>query len=327
MKKKTVLISFIIIAFLLVLTACQNSTEEEQGNNDINLHDVPVQASIDGLAHHYHTGDTIELVVRADEINDYRDWHWYTRVDDKEWLEASDQSHNVFHAVAETNGLEIKAILFDDDHQPHLQSDSVTVMIDDHDDDHHHEHDHSHAHDESSEAVYNGYFEDTAIEDRTLLDWQGDWQSVYPYLLAGDLDPVFEKKAEKADMTAEEYKEYYTTGYETDVERIMIEGDTFTFYTQDTEMSASYTYDSYEVLTYEKGNRGVRYIFKRTSGDEDMPHYIQFSDHAIAPQTAHHFHLYWGNDRAQLLEEVTNWPTFYPYRLDADGLVHDMLAH
>ncbi|GEM02441.1 zinc transport system substrate-binding protein [Halolactibacillus halophilus] len=335
MKKNTVFTGFIVAVLLFLLVACQNNLEEEQETAADNLHDVPVQATIDGLANHYHTDDSIELIVRVDEINDYSHWHWYTRVAEEAWTESAD-STNVFHAVAEINELEIKAILFDDEHQPYLQSDVVTVVIDDHEGDHDHaghdhgddDHaDHNHAHDEETEAVYNGYFEDNDIEDRTLADWEGDWQSVYPYLLAGDLDPVFEKKAEDGEMSAADYQEYYTTGYETDVERITIEDDTFTFYTSDDEMSASYTYDDYEILTYEKGNRGVRYSFKRSSGDENMPQYIQFSDHAIRPQTAHHFHLYWGDNRDELLEEVTNWPTFYPAHLDSEGLVHDMLAH
>jgi zinc transport system substrate-binding protein len=58
-----------------------------------------------------------------------------------------------------------------------------------------------------------------------------------------------------------------------------------------------------------------------------MPQYIQFSDHNIFPVDSHHFHLYWGDDREELLEEVTHWPTYYPSELDEDGIVRDMLAH
>lgn len=43
-----------------------------------------------------------------------------------------------------------------------------------------------------------------------------------------------------------------------------------------------------EVLTFAKGN------------------------HRIYPTEAEHFHLYWGDDRAALLVEVVNWPTYYP---------------
>ncbi|MGD9866165.1 MAG: ZinT/AdcA family metal-binding protein, partial [Pseudodonghicola sp.] len=30
---------------------------------------------------------------------------------------------------------------------------------------------------------------------------------------------------------------------------------------------------------------------------------------------------------AALLEEVTNWPTYYPSTLSADQIVHEMMAH
>lgn len=136
-----------------------------------------------------------------------------------------------------------------------------------------------------------------------------------------------EHKAESGTMTAEEYTAYYDTGYKTETDRITIEGDVVTFYENGTPASATYAYDGHEILTYEKGNRGARFIFTKTEGDEAAPHFIQFSDHQIAPSKAYHYHLYWGDDRAALLEEVTHWPTYYPSDLNADELVDEMLAH
>jgi zinc transport system substrate-binding protein len=75
------------------------------------------------------------------------------------------------------------------------------------------------------------------------------------------------------------------------------------------------------------GVRAVRFIFKKTEGDAAAPEYVQFSDHKIAPAEADHYHLYWGNDRAALLEEVTNWPTYYPSSLNAKEIVSEMMAH
>ncbi|SDN87399.1 zinc transport system substrate-binding protein [Lutimaribacter pacificus] len=195
------------------------------------------------------------------------------------------------------------------------------------DHDHSHAHDHSHSHDEVAERIYNGYFEDDEIKPRTLADWQGDWQSVYPYLEDGTLAPVMAHKAEHGDRSADAYHDYYAIGYRTDVDRITIEGETFTFYGDAGPVSGQYASDGYEVLTYKKGNRGVRYIFEKTAGDADAPQFVQFSDHAIAPTDAGHFHLYWGNDRAALLEEVTNWPTYYPSSLSGEEIVHEMIAH
>ena len=188
-------------------------------------------------------------------------------------------------------------------------------------------HDHDHAQDKDQDAIYRGYFEDEQIEERTLADWEGDWQSVYPYLVDGTLDPVMEHKAEHGDMTAAEYRAYYETGYATDVDRIVITGDRVRFERSGAAVEGRYESDGYEVLTYERGNRGVRYIFRKVDGDDAAPDFIQFSDHRIAPADSDHYHLYWGDDRAALLEELTNWPTYYPSSLDADDIVREMLAH
>ncbi|GGB06570.1 hypothetical protein GCM10011491_38380 [Brucella endophytica] len=185
---------------------------------------------------------------------------------------------------------------------------------------------HGHSHDHN-DPVYKGYFEDSQVKERPLSDWAGDWQSVYPYLQDGTLDPVMEHKAKQGGKSADEYRAYYDIGYRTNVERIEIKGDTVTFFEKGKPLRARYAGDGHEILTYEKGNRGVRFIFKKVEGDEAAPQYIQFSDHKIAPETADHYHLYWGNDRAALLKEVTNWPTYYPSSMGAKEIVREMMAH
>ncbi|WP_173917691.1 metal ABC transporter solute-binding protein, Zn/Mn family [Halobacillus sp. Marseille-Q1614] len=189
------------------------------------------------------------------------------------------------------------------------------------------EHDHSHAHDEE-EKIYEGYFEDSQVEDRKLSDWEGDWQSVYPYHQGGTLDEVYTHKAEhEGNKTAEEYKEYYEAGYQTDVDRIVIDRETVTFYKDEEERSGEYVSDGYEILTYDAGNRGVRYIFKLKEEAEGLPKYIQFSDHSIYPTKADHYHLYWGDDREALLDEVSHWPTYYPLDMSGHDIAHEMMAH
>lgn len=198
----------------------------------------------------------------------------------------------------------------------------------DHADDHSHEHAHDHKHEHSHDSdIYAGYFDDDQIEDRELSDWEGDWQSVYPYLQDGTLDGVFAHKAEHGDESADEYKTYYEEGYRTDVERIVIDGDEVTFHDGGGSHTGEYAYDGYEILNYEAGNRGVRYIFERKSGDEDAPKFIQFSDHAIYPTDADHYHIYMGDDRAALLDEVVNWPTYYPSSLNGEEIAREMMAH
>ncbi|EAV44252.1 hypothetical protein SIAM614_03800 [Roseibium aggregatum IAM 12614] len=193
-----------------------------------------------------------------------------------------------------------------------------------------HDHSHAHSHDHASDAerqIYKGYFEDSQIQPRLLTDWQGEWQSVYPYLQDGTLDPVMAHKADHGSKTAEEYKAYYEAGYRTDVDRIVIGADSVTFQMETGAFEGQYAADGFEILTYEKGNRGVRFIFKKTAGDDKAPAFIQFSDHRIAPSKSDHYHLYWGDDRQEILKELTNWPTYYPAALSGDEIVHEMTAH
>ena len=134
-------------------------------------------------------------------------------------------------------------------------------------------------------------------------------------------------KAENGDKTAGDYRDYYMTGYATDVDKIAIDDSTVTFHRGEETLTAYYESDGYEILTYEKGNRGVRFSFKKTKGDDAAPAFIQFSDHRITPEKIGHYHLYWGDDRAAVLSELSNWPTYYPADMTGEEIVAEMLAH
>ncbi|HIH8019837.1 TPA: metal ABC transporter solute-binding protein, Zn/Mn family [Streptococcus suis] len=182
---------------------------------------------------------------------------------------------------------------------------------------------------ETAQTVYNGYFEDSAVKDRTLSDYAGEWQSVYPYLLDGTLDQVWDYKAKiKGGMTAEEYKAYYDTGYKTDVDQINITDNTMEFVVGDKKEKFTYKYVGYKILTYKKGNRGVRFLFEATDANAGNYKYVQFSDHNIAPVKTGHFHIYFsGESQEKLLEELENWPTYYPVGLTGLEIGQEMLAH
>lgn len=185
---------------------------------------------------------------------------------------------------------------------------------------------------QAEEGHNHGYahFDDSDVQDRTLSDWAGDWQSVYPYLEDGVLDEIMEKKAENGEKTAEEYKEYYGHGYKTDVSQITIdaENNTMCFVKNGVVSKATYEYKGYQIYDYESGSRGVRYFFEASGGDTDAPKYVQFSDHGIAPGKAEHFHIYAGNDGFDALsEEMENWPTYYPADMSGTEIAEDMLEH
>ncbi|MDQ0271713.1 metal-binding protein ZinT [Cytobacillus purgationiresistens] len=196
--------------------------------------------------------------------------------------------------------------------------------------DHAHNHSHDHSHDaEKQQEIYSGIFEDDEIEDRELTDWEGDWQSVYSYLLDGSLDEVLQKKVEtNKDKTFEEYREYYTVGYDTEIERIVIEDNTMTFYKNGEGKTGEYRYHGYETLSYESGNRGVRYLFNLVGEVNGVPKHVQFSDHGIYPTEAEHYHIYFGDEEHDtLLNRLDNWPTYYPSNLNGEEIAEEMNAH
>lgn len=98
---------------------------------------------------------------------------------------------------------------------------------------------HSHAHPQSEKAIQasKGIFNDVDVKDRKLSDWDGIWESIYPLLITGKLDPVLEHKAKNnKDKTVDEYRAYYKKGYQTDVENISIENNIIEF-TQNGQIS------------------------------------------------------------------------------------------
>lgn len=195
----------------------------------------------------------------------------------------------------------------------------------------HGKHSHAHEHHQSDAArqASEGIFADKDVKDRSLSDWDGVWQSINPYLLKGDLDPVLADKAKKnKDKTVEQYREYYKKGYATDITMIGIENNTIDFHTAESVNSCQYTYSGFKIMHYESGKKGVRYLYECKNTNSKAPKYVQFSDHIIEPHKSHHFHMYIGNEsQEKLLKEMENWPTFYPISSDKDEIIHEMLHH
>ena len=179
------------------------------------------------------------------------------------------------------------------------------------------------------EKAAEGIFDNKNVKDRALTDWNGLWQSVYPYLESGELDPVFKKKAEQdKSKSADEIKEYYRKGYATDVDTLGIEDGVMEFHVGKKVESCKYDYAGHKILTYKSGKKGVRYLFECHDASSKAPKFVQFSDHIIAPRKSSHFHIFTGNISQQaLLGEMDNWPTYYRFHLKAEQVVDEMLHH
>ncbi|SDC24400.1 zinc transport system substrate-binding protein [Pelagirhabdus alkalitolerans] len=137
--------------------------EEDEHDHEYESEDSVI---ISGENHHYHTGEMIELTADLESDVEYDDWHWYTRDDsDSEWEMVSGQGSNTFSYEAGNHDFEVKAALYDDDHDVYAESEPFEIDIDNHDDDHDHdddghdredEDDHSHednGHDHESDTI------------------------------------------------------------------------------------------------------------------------------------------------------------------------------
>jgi Predicted periplasmic or secreted protein len=190
-------------------------------------------------------------------------------------------------------------------------------------------HSHGHSLSAAEQKAAEGVFADGDVRDRPLSDWDGIWQSVYPLLQKGDLDPVLQKKADRdKSKNVEQIRAYYQAGYKTTIGKIDIENNVMVFHDGNASASCEYRYDGYKILQYASGKRGVRYLFTCTDSASSAPKFVQFSDHTIAPRKSQHFHLFTGNtSQAELLKEMDNWPTYYPEQLYTHQVVDEMLHH
>lgn len=109
-----------------------SSDSAEQGEAVDASYDVPQDVKLDGIAGHYHTGDDVILTAEAEEEGH---WHWYARnYEEDEWRTVPDSDGNDYTGTATVNGQEIKAVLFDENDEPRIQSAPAEIVIDDHGD-------------------------------------------------------------------------------------------------------------------------------------------------------------------------------------------------
>ena len=188
---------------------------------------------------------------------------------------------------------------------------------------HEHEHEHSHGKEVST-------FEDSEVKDRSLSDWKGEWQSAYPLAKSGALDEAFKEKAEKTGkMTAEEYKAYYLKGYETDIAKINIDGDTISFTDESgKEVKSAYKYLGTYIQNWSMGTKAAMYRFEAEDKNSGAPIYVEINDHMIEPAEPEHFHIRFSNESFDAIKDPESyWPTFYPAAMTAEEVNDELAGH
>ena len=185
------------------------------------------------------------------------------------------------------------------------------------------EHEHSHGKEVST-------FEDSEVKDRSLDEWKGDWQSAYPLAKSGALDEAFKEKAEKTGkMTAEEYKAYYPKGYETDIAKINIDGDTISFTDESgKEVKSAYKYLGTYIQNWSTGTKAAMYRFEAEDKNSGAPIYVEINDHMIEPAEPEHFHIRFSNESFDAIKDPESyWPTFYPAAMTAEEVNDELAGH
>ena len=185
-----------------------------------------------------------------------------------------------------------------------------------------HEHDHDHSKEVST-------FEDNEVQDRSLSDWAGDWQSAYPFSLDGTLDDAFAAMAVEGEMTADEYKAYYQNGYKTDIANISIEGEHINFtYDNGKTVGSDYKYVGYYIQNWSTGTKAAMYRFEAADKASGAPIYIEFNDHMIEPAAAEHFHIRMSNESFDaIIDPENSWPTFFPADMTGEEICEHMEGH
>ena len=183
-----------------------------------------------------------------------------------------------------------------------------------------------HAHDHSKEV---STFEDHEVQDRSLSDWAGSWQSAYPFALDGTLDDAFAAMAEEGEMTADEYKTYYQNGYKTDITNINIEGDHIAFtYEDGKKVGSDYKYIGYYIQNWSTGTKAAMYRFEAVDRTSGAPICIEFNDHMIESAAPEHFHIRMSNESFDaIVDPEKSWPTFFPADMTGEDLCEHMEGH
>lgn len=193
----------------------------------------------------------------------------------------------------------------DGDHDEHgHEHDAHDGHHNDHDehghdhDEHEHEHHDSHAHSHASEI----HADD--IKDRSLSEFNGEWQSLYPILVSGKLEEYVEHQAEEKGKSEKEMQKEIEAKWNCGAKLVKIDGNKITLtYDNGKSVSGTYKYAGYAVKKNDEGKiTNVRYKFE--TKDKNAPKYVMFNDHGFEPaKEVAHFHFYFGNNN---FEEFMN---------------------
>lgn len=192
---------------------------------------------------------------------------------------------------------------------------------------HHHHHDgeeaHEHEHHHHDEEVT-----EADIKARKLKEFNGDWQSLYPHLMAGAMDEYVEAQAEKKGLSEKDARAEIEAKWNCGVKSISINGNKITFVYDDGKVeSGKYKYAGFATKKNEEGKiSSIRYKFE--SNGKSSPKYVMLNDHGHEPaKEVCHFHIYFGNNNFDELVTTKSNPFFVDSKLSPEACLDNVLGH
>ena len=205
---------------------------------------------------------------------------------------------------------------------------------DEHDHDHDaHEHEHGHDHEHGHEAHEHSHDHDEEITEadikpRSVSEFAGEWQSLYPVLMTGALDEYVEFQAEKKSISVKDSRAEIEAKWNCGIKTIKIKGDEITLiYDNGKKESGSYKYAGFATKKNDQGKiSSIRHKFSLVKGNS--PKYVMLNDHGHEPvKSVEHFHIYFGNNNFDELVTTKSNPFFVDSKLDAKGCLANVMGH
>lgn len=186
------------------------------------------------------------------------------------------EEHDGHYHLKTENGTEY---VVDEDPSDQFPGIEVTSYSEDSHGDHNHDHDHDHdEHDHGHQHT---------AEDRELKDFSGDWTSIIKYYEDGSMDEAVKELAAELEISEEEAKKEDMAYYATDYYRVVIDGETISFFQGDQELSkGNYEYKGFEVEE-ESGYEMVWYQFELKDANDKLPKYVAIFDNQSSSNVEH----------------------------------------
>ena len=190
-----------------------------------------------------------------------------------------------------------------------------------------HEHGHEHHHEAHSHS-HTAEIHADDIKDRTLSEFNGEWQSLYPVLMSGELEEYVEHQAEEKAKSEKDMRKEIADKWNCGVKIVKINGDKITInYDNGKSVSGKYAYAGYAIKKNEEGKiTNVRYKFE--AKDSGVPKYVMFNDHGFAPsEKVAHFHFYYGDKNFEEFMDSKIISYFVDSKLSAHQCEDLLLGH